>query len=106
MDNDAARQGLIAGYSPSAASARLIGETWAADVSANALLWYARVASPSNPADAPSRMEWSRVACELGDVVRSEPVLPASWTTNRYHVRDNWFTEVFGMVACAVDAGA
>ena len=56
IDNDAARYGLLTGYSPSEASCFLIGEFWRVETLARCRSWFERVPSPSNPADGPSRM--------------------------------------------------
>ena len=57
LDNDAARHALVRGYSPIPSAAELVGETWLSIARCGARIWFARVPSGSNPADAPSRGE-------------------------------------------------
>ena len=66
LDNDAARSAAIRGFSLSPVAARLVTGLWAEITKAGAYVWFARVASASNPADAPSRLakvpaEWAQV---------------------------------------------
>ena len=56
VDNDAARHGLVRGYSPSVASAAILGEVWAMGLENGSLSYFDRVASKSNLADGPSRL--------------------------------------------------
>ena len=74
IDNDAARHGLIRGHSPSVASAALLAAVWKVEAELNCLSWFDRVASKSNLADGPSRLDFpgpvkigghllTRVAC-------------------------------------------
>ncbi len=76
VDNDAARMSLIKGYSPSAASAGLLANIWLAEARAETTSWFERVASPSNPADAPSRMNTVLEGIG-GDLV--QPAVPPAW---------------------------
>ena len=62
VDNDAARYGMMKGYSPSKASAWLLTELAPLDMELGCAVWVDRVASASNPADGPSRSEFVRVA--------------------------------------------
>ena len=55
IDNDAARQGLIRGYSPSKASCKLISAAWLEVARLRTMIWFARVPTRSNIADLPSR---------------------------------------------------
>ena len=55
VDNDGAKDGLVAGYSANAVACDLISRVTAADIMLGALPWYDRVPSLSNVADAPSR---------------------------------------------------
>jgi hypothetical protein len=55
IDNDAARDSLIRGYSDSAASLSLIYKFYQCERTTPSYLWFARVPSHSNIADAPSR---------------------------------------------------
>ena len=72
IDNDAARLGVLRGYSPVAASASLIPEIWKLDCELGAFSWHARVASASNPGDAASRLDFTALKA-LG-VVGTEAV--------------------------------
>jgi len=58
LDNDSARFALVAGYSPALASARIVGEAAVSDAALGVHQWVARVPSESNPADAPSRLDF------------------------------------------------
>jgi len=58
IDNDSARHALVAGYSPALASARIVGASALQDARLAIHQWVARVASESNPADAPSRLDF------------------------------------------------
>ena len=66
IDNDAARDGLIAAYSPSMASLALLSAFFAAERHSPSFPWMARVPSYSNPADKPSRQQIDEAAEELG----------------------------------------
>jgi len=55
VDNEAARAGLVKGSSSNVHSAELLEEISNEDIACQTLLWYARVPSASNLADAPSR---------------------------------------------------
>ena len=55
IDNEAARAGLVRGSSACPASGLLIEAVVDRDLRDHALMWYARVPSASNLADAPSR---------------------------------------------------
>ena len=57
VDNDAARQGAIRGYSPSIASAHLIPELWLCIAASGMDPWFDRVHGPSNLTDGPSRLQ-------------------------------------------------
>eukprot|EP00973_Karenia_brevis_P022592 3109599-Karenia_brevis.AAC.1 len=74
IDNDSARFALIKQYSPVVQSAEILWKMAEVDAELRCWPWYARVASDSNPADAPSRLnfEWLRGAG--GKIV--DPVLP------------------------------
>ena len=58
IDNDAARFGLIKGYSPSRASQAVIGAFWRLAAGLQIAPWFERVATDGNPADAPSRLDF------------------------------------------------
>ena len=80
VDNDAARAALIKGSSGSMPSARLVHQAWVAAARHGMSPWFERVPSPSNVADAPSRLDLSgleglgliddgaQVAAECSDV--------------------------------------
>ena len=55
LDNDSAKDGLVAGYSRNAVACEFIARVTASDIVLGALPWYDRVPSLSNIADAPSR---------------------------------------------------
>ena len=55
MDNDAASQALIHGSAPASQASLLVKLFWNHVASNQILIWIERVASASNPADAPSR---------------------------------------------------
>ena len=61
VDNDSARHALIKGGSPSQASAQLVGLFWTAEAHLRSYVWVERVASSSNIADGPSRLEFVEV---------------------------------------------
>ncbi len=65
VDNDAAKWGLVRGWSPSPASAWLVDRVWAEDARLGTRSWFDRVASESNGADGPSRGDWPH-AWQLG----------------------------------------
>ena len=56
VDNESARIGMVRAYSPVVPSLKIILDCLTWDYSNNCSGWYARVPSPSNPGDAPSRM--------------------------------------------------
>ena len=57
VDNESAREALVKGRSPSAASNLLLEEFWALEAELGSMTWFERVPSPSNCSDAPSRLE-------------------------------------------------
>ena len=59
IDNDAARFSLIKGTSPTLESAWLAGLLWEHDRNIDVHPWYERVPSASNPADYPSRGDFT-----------------------------------------------
>ena len=76
VDNDAARHALIKGASPSGPSALMVDAFWTREAELEAFSWVERVPSPSNPADAPSRLQFSGLVAlgarvrETGEVLR------------------------------------
>ena len=69
IDNDSARFGMISGYSPVEASARVIHATWVHLAHLGCRVWFSRVPSASNIADGPSRAHFEAVL-RLGAVAR------------------------------------
>ena len=63
-------------------SGHLIGGYWLLEQSLECLTWFARVPSSSNPADGPSRGDFSLME-RLG-AARCKAVLPESWNTASY----------------------
>ena len=61
IDQNAARQGLIKGYSPSEHSAAVIDSALEALSRVGAFPWFARVPTTSNIADLPSRLKWDEL---------------------------------------------
>ena len=61
LDQDAARQGLIKGYSSNEMSADLIDEALMLLATLGIFPWFSRVPSDSNPADLPSRFRWEEL---------------------------------------------
>ena len=61
IDNESARHALIGGYSPQAASSTLVAASARLDSSLGVWQWAARVPSPSNLADGPSRLDFDEV---------------------------------------------
>ena len=70
LDNDAARQGLINGYSRSARRAQVIDDALMLMSFNSIYSWFGRVPSPCNPADMPSRLEWQKLSTLVPDAVR------------------------------------
>ena len=77
IDNNSAREGLIRGYSPIVASARIIAESWLEDSLAASFPWYDRVPGPSNVADGPSRLDFDEIV-KMGGV-QDEPSTASGW---------------------------
>ena len=78
IDQDAARQAVIKGYSPVRESAGLVEEISLRLASLGAFVWYARVPSASNPADHPSRLDWKKFFSFFPDA-RRVAVPSAAW---------------------------
>ena len=66
VDNDSARYCAIKGLSPSRAMRDLIREFYSMDMDWPTYSWIERVASSSNPSDAPSRHECAGLLAHLG----------------------------------------
>ena len=58
IDNDSARFALINGASPNESSLRVLWDYYSILCELGSLAWYARVPSPSNPGDGPSRLDF------------------------------------------------
>ncbi len=85
-DNEAARNGLLSGYSAEAHNSAIIGNVWLRAMLGGVGLWVERVHSHSNPADSLSRLDFS--LAEKLEWVRVTPTLPRtlqqspeSWAT-------------------------
>ena len=92
IDNNAARQSLIKGYSPSLPSCRILGEAALEDTRLECFSWYARVPSASNASDPASRLDFDRVRAILPGAEWSEPVVPKSWRGAKSEKSmDRWF---------------
>ena len=92
IDNNAARQALIKGYSPSLPSCRILGEAAMADAKLGCFSWYARVPSASNASDPASRLDFDRVRAVLPGATWTEPVVPRAWLRERKEAADEWFS--------------
>ena len=78
IDQNAARQGLVKGYSPSEMSAELIDHALEALSQLGVYVWFTRVPTEANVADFPSRLQWDRLEeVAPGTVRRDIPV--SSW---------------------------
>lgn len=77
IDNDAARFGLIRGYSPSRPSACIISDFWTAEAELGCRSWFDRVPSASNPSDGPSRIKFEEIPSANG--VRPRQVAPPAF---------------------------
>ena len=72
IDNNAARQGLIQGYSPVMASCKILGASAAEDVVLKGRPWYARVPAEANIGDPASRLSMHEVRRHLPQVACDE----------------------------------
>ena len=77
IDNEAARFGLLRGYSAMAVSSDLISWSQDLDMEVATASWIERVPSTGNPGDAPSRLRFNEYRKE--DVVDVESVLAVFW---------------------------
>ncbi len=77
VDNDAARFGLIKGFSPTLASARLLNANSEWDARLQSRSWVERVPSASNIGDPASRLDFECLLA-LGYVQR-QAVIPEEW---------------------------
>lgn len=74
VDNEGVKEALVSGVTKSPASKTMLHECMIQDSTLNNLSWYTRIPSPSNIADAPSRMRLDEIA-ELFQFELVEPVL-------------------------------
>jgi len=65
-DNDSARQALVKAYSPILPSLHLVIQCVECDYTNKSTPWYARVPAEANIADAPSRLEASKLLADCG----------------------------------------
>ena len=75
VDNNAARYGLVSGFSPVRESAGLIAASYALDSELGVFPCYSRVPSAANLADGPSRLDFSAVKAYAG-AERFQPRAP------------------------------
>eukprot|EP00435_Cladocopium_sp_Y103_P024718 s1417_g6.t1 len=61
IDNEGVKEAFVSGTTKSAASRMMLVEAMLRDSENNSLSWYARIPSPSNVADPPSRLEWGKL---------------------------------------------
>ena len=66
MDQDAARRGMIRGYSPAARSSDIIEEAAEILAAVETFPWFARVSTGSNIADGPSRLDFAMLEAFQG----------------------------------------
>ena len=85
IDNESVRLALIKSYRPMLASLKLVMACLHWDFENASVPWYARVASPSNIGDGPSRLDPSLVKSELAGVA-VRPVFPDG-------VKMGWYLE-------------
>ena len=91
IDNDSARHGLINGYSPVRRSAAMIAAATRLFSTLGSHVWYGRVPTASNLADAPSRLDFSRLRAWKGSQEVSPHWLgargPSMWECLRKQLR-------------------
>ena len=75
VDNNAARYGLISGYSPVLFSGELISLSYLLDAKLGIFTWKSRVPSAATVADGPSRLDFSEIE-EWAGAERCAPVVP------------------------------
>ena len=66
IDNDGVKEAFVAGTTRSKASTsrRMLVEAMVQDARNDSLTWYTKVPSPSNIADAPSRLNWEELGAD------------------------------------------
>ena len=73
IDNEGVKEALVSGSTKSKASRRMLVEAMIQDARNDSLTWYARIPSPSNVADAPSRLKWRELQQMLEcDIIEAE----------------------------------
>ena len=83
IDNDSARFALIRGESHAAASRDLLAAVAEEDVAWPVPTWFARCPSESNPADAPSRLDFAALLRSFPEAVMRRVVQPTSLSSQR-----------------------
>ena len=78
LDQDAANQGLIKGYSANELSAELIDEALVMMAALGIFPWFARVPSDSNRAYIPSRFRWKELV-DLFPSIRKKRLGEGAW---------------------------
>ena len=78
LDQDAAKQGLIKGYSANELSAELIDEALVTMAALGIFPWFARVPSDSNPAGLPSRFRCNELV-DLFPGIRRKRLGEGAW---------------------------
>jgi hypothetical protein len=68
VDNTSAAAALVKGHSPNPSSNALLRKYAALEAAFPTCTWFARVPSPSNPADGPSRLDFGEACGRLGAV--------------------------------------
>lgn len=77
IDNDSVKAALVSGHTAALASVELLMEAASLEMSLRCFSWYARVPSPSNIADAPSRLSFDEIK-RFWMASQSEVVWPSS----------------------------
>ena len=73
IDNEGVQEAFVSGSTKSKASRVMLVEAMFQDAQNDSLTWYTRVPSPSNIADAPSRLKWEELAEMIDcDIVQVE----------------------------------
>ena len=61
IDNDVVKEAMVMGTTSSVACKKILVECMIQDSRNHSMSWYSRIASPSNIADGPSRLDFSEV---------------------------------------------
>jgi len=78
VDNEPARETMIKGTLPSRLSALIAAEFYACELGSPSYLWFSRVPSKSNVADAPTRGGTDELVRTLKAELVEAPAIPAS----------------------------